>query len=313
MVSTEERTKGMILEAGFDLAGITTADPLPEDGDRFEAWIAGGFAGEMAYLLRSPGRRADPCALLPGARSVLAAAAAHPLPPGGSEPVAAYARLPDYHAVLRRALAYVEERLAAAHPGARFRIAVDSAPLLERALAARAGLGWIGYSCNLITPAFGPFVLLGLLLTTLELRPDRPAPEGSCADCGACLEACPTGALRSPRCLDARKCIAYLTVEKRRGFDAREAGALGGWAFGCDRCTRACLEGRGWPGTAARAGRLFAGSFLPGPWDLEGLRRRCREGFKRSFRGTVILRLGKARLLRNVAAAERNRGGRRAP
>lgn len=296
MNATEEKIKAVLLETGFDLVGIASALPMAGEDLRLRSWIESGHAGEMEYMKRNAGSRHDPGFLLPGARSAVVAACAYAPPSGPPGPVAAYALYRDYHLVFREALARGVEVLDGA--GARSRIAVDTAPLLERALARRAGLGWIGYSSNLITPEFGPFVQLGVILTSLELEPDGNETESSCEECGRCLEACPTGALREPYRLDARRCISYLTIEKKGPFTSGEAQSLNGWAFGCDLCTLSCRKAPG------RTSRLLSRKLED--LDLERLLDRCESGFKKGFKETPLLRCGRSRLVRNILSAGMN-------
>ena len=243
--SSERTVKQRLFDAGFDRVGIASAEPLVEDRRRLDRWLAEGRCGEMAYLARNRELREAPGRFLPGARSVIVAAAAYPLkvPPRG--PLAAYACCPDYHDVLREALTRGTEAVTRLDPDADCRVAVDSAPVFERALAVRAGLGRIGYSTNLVIPGLGSAVVLGVIVTTAMLAPDAPLDPGGCESCGACLSACPTGALSAPYAVDARKCISYLTIEKKGDFVEGEARSLKGWAFGCDHCTAACGEAEG--------------------------------------------------------------------
>jgi epoxyqueuosine reductase len=309
MASTEENIKAALRAAGFDRVGITTADPMPEEGVRFKEWIKKGHAAGMTYLKRDPGVRSAPGRFLEGARSVVAAAAAYEGIAAPSGPIAAYARYRDYHETLADALSAGVRAIEDQDPAARCRISVDTAPLLERALACRAGLGWIGYSTNLITPDFGPFVQIGLIVTTLDLEPDGPAPASTCDSCGRCVEACPTGALEAPFSVDARRCISYLTIEKRGPFNPYEAEAIEGWAFGCDICTATCIEGLGLEAPIEHAGLLELNPLLRDA-RLSGLLDLCEAGFKKSFKGTPLSRCGRSGLIRNIltAAVNRKRG-----
>jgi len=294
--------KQRLLEAGFDLAGIAAAAPLDRDFTRFLEWIRKGYGADMAYLERHAALRESPRLLLPGARSVIVAAAAYePIVPPG--PIAAYAVGEDYHAVLKRALEQAVDGIRTRAPQARFRIVVDTAPLLERAWAARSGIGWIGRSTNLITRPFGPYVLLGEILTDLSLEPDGPL-SNLCHDCHGCLEACPTGALVSPYQLDARLCLSYLTIEKRGAFSIAENKLLDtGPVFGCDLCLNACPHGERF-----REGAKVGKGLLAPPLRnlveaddqmIEGI---CRSGFKKAFGVSAVMRAGKQGLLRNIEA-----------
>jgi len=311
----KEEIKKAVRESGFDLVGIAAAEPLRDEFGRFEEWLGLGAAAGMAYLERRRALRLDPAHLLAGARSVIVAAAAYPpvTPPG---PLAAYAVCPDYPVLLRSRLEAVAARIRSLAPAARCRIAVDTAPLLERAYAARAGIGWIGQSTNLVTARYGPYVLLGEIVTDLALEPDAPsAPQ--CGDCGQCLEACPTGALAAPYRLDARKCLSYLTIEKKGPFGPAETELMAagrgasGRVFGCDLCLAACPHAKdAIAGTLPAVGALPAAGGpiltpLPGlaSADLDALQALCETGFKKSFGQTPIVRAGKKGLLRNLAAA----------
>lgn len=299
----EEEIKKALKAAGFDAVGLAPAEPLGDDGRRLMDWIGSGFMGEMQYLARNARTRSEPRSLLPGARSVIVAAAAYAPPERLQGPVAAYALYRDYHLALDDALLRGVEAIERLDGTARSRIVVDTSPLLERALARRAGLGWIGYSTNLITPSFGPFVLLGAIVTTLPLEPDEPLDGGACSECGRCIEACPTGALIEPYRLDARRCISYLTIEKKGPLDEGEAESLGGWAFGCDLCTAACMKDEEYQ---APLGLLSPDAALRDQ-NLEGLLNLCEKGFKGTFQNTPLFRSGKSRLVRNILTAAGNR------
>lgn len=237
-----ETVKTLAAECGFELAGIAPAEPLA-DFARYQEWLAGGLAGELAYLAGRRGElRADPRWLLPAARSIICVGKLYSAAgdPGG---VARFARGEDYHRVVRRGLQRLRERLALA-AGVPFqsRICVDTAPLLERSCARRAGLGWIGKNCCLIRAGQGSWFVLGELLVSLELEPDSPVPD-RCGACTLCLEACPTRALVPAErgCfLDARRCISYWTIERRGAVPAELRPLTRGWTYGCDICQEVC-------------------------------------------------------------------------
>ena len=236
---------------GFALAGIADAAPS-RHADALRAWVAEGRNGPMAYLADEVERRIDPRVLVPGARSVLCVADRYAdgrpdrrVP--GEGRIARYARGEDYHVVVRSRLEAVAAELQRAHPSGRFRTCVDTAPILEREHAERAGLGRIGKHTLLIgAGGAGTWLVLGCIVSTLELAPARAdgLPPGGeapdpCGGCTRCIDACPTGAI-APWSVDARRCISTVTIEERGEADERFAGRMGGWIFGCDDCQEAC-------------------------------------------------------------------------
>jgi epoxyqueuosine reductase len=226
---------------GFVAAGVLRAT-RPATFDVFRRWMEAGLHGEMAFLEQDAAARMGFDAILPYTKSVLAVAL--DVPGRGAGNVAKYARGEDYHRVVRQRLkAVVAEIRPLAPEGTHFRVCVDTAPLLERDIAVRAGLGFIGKNGMLIVPGAGSNVVLGEVLTDVALAPTAGPIDVSfdrCGTCTACLDACPTAAFLAPRLLDARKCISYLTIEKRGAFTPEEEAATGGRIFGCDICQDVC-------------------------------------------------------------------------
>lgn len=297
--AVKERARAL----GFDRVTVGPADP-PAHAAEFERWLDAGYAGTMDYLARGRAARLDPAALLPGARSVVAVALGYNQPDdgGGWAPVARYARGSDYHDVMRPRLDALGRDLAElAGPGTRCRACVDTSAVLERDLAARAGLGWIGKNTNLLDRALGSFFFIGIVLTTAALEPDGPAAD-RCGTCTACLDACPTGAFVAPYVLDARRCISYLTIEHRGPIAEGLRPAVADWVFGCDACQTACPWNRRAPIAAESAFRP-AGRLEP----LEALLALDEGEFRRRFKGSAITRAKRAGLLRNAALALANR------
>ena len=301
--------KARARELGFDRVAIGPAEP-PEHGDALEAWLDAGYAGTMDYLDRGRAERLDPVRLLPGCRSVVAVAMSYN--PGSSSdedwsPVSRYARGRDYHDVIRPRLVELAEFIRSAAGGRiASRAAVDTSAVLERDLAARAGLGWIGKNTNLLTPSLGSYFFIGIVLTTVELPFDQAEPD-RCGTCTACLDACPTRAFVAPYVLDARRCISYLTIEHRGDIADELAGQIGEWLFGCDVCQEVCPWNRkaepGHEPALGPSGSLGA---------LETLLELDPQAFRARFRGSAITRTRRAGLLRNAAIVLANRGEHRA-
>jgi epoxyqueuosine reductase len=305
------RIKEQARALGFDLVGVAPLAPSAY-GTFYERWLARGYAGEMAYLARpdAVAKRRDPRLVLPEARSVVVVALNYfqgTAPPAASAGgrrgrVARYAWGDDYHdlmwARLEGLAAFVEAQVG--QPVAHRRY-VDTGPLLERELAARAGLGWIGKNTMLINPRRGSWLFLGELLLALDLEYDPPFTVDHCGSCTRCIEACPTGCILPERTLDASRCISYLTIELKSGKMPPPLRPLvGRWVFGCDVCQEVCPWNRFARPTGEAAFRPRPS--LPEP-DMEELLALDDEAFRRRFHGSPILRAGRRGLQRNAAVA----------
>ena len=236
-----EAVKARAGELGFLACGITDPSPVP-DGDRLDQWLASGYAGVMRYIHRQARKRKNPGLIIAGARSVVVVLDNYydgEADPGPAPKVARYARGDDYHRVTRDRLEPLADLLRS-HGAAIAHTFADSGPVPERALALRAGLGWIGKNTMLIRPGTGSFFFIGTLFTDLPLDRDASPATDHCGSCTRCLEACPTGALVEPRVLDATRCISYLTIEQKRPIPEPFAARLEGWVFGCDICNEVC-------------------------------------------------------------------------
>jgi epoxyqueuosine reductase len=291
------RVKATGWRLGFDLVAIGPADP-PEHGPAFLAWLDAGRAGTMGYLARGRAKRLDPRRVLPGARSVVAVGLNYfqGLDAPGPRHVARYAWGDDYHEVMAPRLRALLDDLVAAAPETSGRVYVDTGPLLERDLAARAGLGWIGKNTMLLHPALGSYFFLGIVLTTAELEPDPLLPD-RCGTCTRCLDACPTGAFAAPYVLDARRCISYLTVEHRGAIPGELREGMGGLAFGCDVCQDVCPWNRRAPVTRETA---FRARDVPTLAELAVL---SNEAYWERLRGSPLKRARRPGLGRNAAVA----------
>jgi epoxyqueuosine reductase len=323
-VCLEDQLKCRARELGFDLVGIAPAVPADDFG-RLRAWLAAGYAGTMNYLHKHAEARRHPASILPTVRSVIMVgmsyndaatsageAASDSLdttraPTASTGRVARYARGFDYHDVLWQRLAQLLDWLQGQRPGCRGRGVADSAPLLERDFARRAGLGWAGKNTLLINRETGSYFVLGALLVDLELRADDPFESDHCGSCRACLDACPTEAFLAPGLLDARRCISYLTIEHKGSVPPDLRRGVGDWLFGCDVCQEVCpWNHKALPGTEPM--------LQPRPWlttldpgDLLGL---SEVEFRRRFKGTALLRARRGGLLRNAALVLGNTGDR---
>ena len=311
------RVNELARECGFDLAGVAGAGPVPE-ASFYPEWLAQGYAAEMAYLKGHRGEmRADPRSLLPTAKSLICTGLVYnTASPGTADAdagtqgwVSRYAWGEDYHALIRaRLLALVEAIRSEAGPFD-FKVAVDTSPLLERAYAHHAGLGWIGKNTCLINQQIGSWVLLGEILTSLELEPDQPAAF-RCGTCTRCIEACPTEALvptglaTGPAyALHSERCISYWTIELRGSIPAAGRVQMGAHVFGCDICQDVCPWNR-------RAATTTEPAFQPRHMlpDLEDIAALTKEEFNKRFAGSPIERSRYRGFLRNVAIAMGNSG-----
>ena len=312
-MSLEEAIRNKAHELGFDLVGFADAtEPLEADFARYEAFVDAGMHGEMHWLAehREVRRRLDTSAILEGARSVVCVAqsyAGEDGPTGGiTRHISKYARGQDYHGHLRKKLRKLAAFVASLQEGARARAMIDTAPVLERAWAARAGLGFVGKNGMLIAPGLGSYVLIGEVVTTLALTPGTPIGE-RCGSCTACLDACPTDAFEAPYVLDARKCISYLTIELRGPMPMELREGVGNNLFGCDACQSVCPFNKG-----ASSRRTMPQPYQPLPrWkelSLEAIARLDETDWKEVSQGSPLYRATYAGLVRNAITVLANLG-----
>ncbi len=301
-----EQVKQAALAAGCDGVGIAPAT-APPGFDRFEAALAAGYHADLAWLARpdSVAKRRDPALLLPGARSLVMVAAAYggAAAPSGQPALARYAQGEDYHRWLPARLEPVVELIG--RLGGDARVCVDSAALLEVSHAARAGLGWVGKHGLLLDRRLGSWLLLGAVLTTLDLLPDEPQRE-HCGTCARCLAACPTGALVEPYVLDARRCLSYLTIEHRGTLAPELRRQVGQWVFGCDLCQEVCPWNRSdvLPAPPGEVPALEP----PSVTDLAAWLSLTEPAFRARFGDTPLARPKRRGLLRNACVVLGNLG-----
>jgi epoxyqueuosine reductase len=309
----KDAIRGKARELGFDDCRFTTA-AAPESAEKLTQWLAQGQHGEMAYLQRNAHKRVDPEQVLGGAKSIVTLATSYAMAEAaesnnfetanGRGVVARYARFADYHEIIGGRLAALTTFVNSLGREVRSLWYVDTGPLLERDLAQRAGLGFIGKHTNLISRTLGNWIFLSEIITTLEIEPDV-AERNRCGTCSRCISACPTQAIRGPFQLDARRCISYLTIELKGSIPTELRPLIGDRIYGCDDCLAACPWNR-----FAKAGEVMkhhARHDLGAPALVE-LLTLDEAGFKRMFAGTPILRPKRRGLLRNVCVALGNTG-----
>ncbi|WP_310498505.1 tRNA epoxyqueuosine(34) reductase QueG [Sandarakinorhabdus sp.] len=297
---------------GFAATGIAPASAAPEAGQRLRQWLADGCHGDMLWMADTAERRASPAGLWPDVRSVVMlgtsyAPAIDPLrhadhPDTGV--ISVYAQGSDYHDVIKKRLKALARWLVAAAPGNDVKVFVDTAPVMEKPLAAAAGLGWQGKHTNMVSRQHGSWLFLGAIYTTLDLPADAPHAD-RCGSCTRCQTACPTDAFPAPYRLDARRCISYLTIEHKGPIPHEFRRPMGNRIYGCDDCLAVCP----WNSFAA-ASRDMA--FMPraeltAP-RLADLLALDDESFRAVFSGSPIKRIGRGRMVRNCLIAAGNSG-----
>ena len=301
--------KARALELGFHKVGVVRAAPLEGERARLEEWLRRGLHAEMRWLEREPGRRTDPQLLFPGARSVVAVALnyytehRHAHNPSTGK-VSRYAWGDDYHDVLgeklKALLAWIKERW----PGADGKTCVDIQPVMDKAWAVRAGLGWLGKHANVITREYGSWVFLGELLLDLELEYDDLPVEDHCGTCTLCIDSCPTQAITEPYVVDSNRCISHATIELRaEELPADVARNLDGWLYGCDVCQDVCPWNRFEQPTDERRFEPRAGSVNAPLADILAL---TPDTYAARFRRSPVKRAKLAGLRRNALALQQH-------
>ena len=299
-VEISKKIRQLALEHGFTECGFAPAGPLIEDAVLLKEWLSEGMHAGMRYMEKYFEKRTDPSLLVPGAKSVIIVLLNYfpvvKLKEEDNFAISKYAYGKDYHKVMKSMLKRLLQRISEEIVPLKGRIFIDSAPVLERSLAAIAGLGWIGKNANLISPKKGSFLFIGELIVNVELEYGRPMPD-HCGECTKCIASCPTGAIVAPGVIDSRRCISYWTIEHKGSIDTSLKGKFDNRIFGCDICQDVCPWNRKVQSTAIE-------DFHPKPdlvamtkQDWEGL---TREKFDQLFSGSAAKRTGYEGLVRNI-------------
>ncbi|MEO6051001.1 MAG: tRNA epoxyqueuosine(34) reductase QueG [Pyrinomonadaceae bacterium] len=305
MLSFAEKIKQKASEIGFQKIGIVPAEPLLDEGTHLHDWLGRGFQGEMAWMEREPEIRSDPRLLFPNAKSVIVVALNYFTKQEHDNDfdkgkLSRYAWGDDYHDIVREKLSELLTWIKTENPSAEGKICVDTAPMMDKAWAGRAGLGWLGKHTNLITKEIGSWVFIGEILLNLELDYETETVEDHCGTCTACLDACPTGAIVEPYVVDSRKCISYATIELRdETLPTEVANHLEGWLYGCDICQDVCPWNRfEQPTEESRFEPRRGETSL----DLEAVAEMDHDDYLERFRRSAMKRTKLTGLKRNAAA-----------
>jgi len=300
-----ERAQGW----GFDVVGFTTADAYPANAQALSKFLSQGRQGDMAWLNNADGRRGNPKALMPDAKTIIVLGANYGPTDGVSRlpedrgNISVYARGRDYHDVLKKKMKQLARWLAETQQCG-VKVFVDTAPIMEKPVAQRAGIGWQGKHTNLVSREFGSWLFLSEIFTTLDLPPDRPEPD-HCGSCNRCARACPTDALAEPYQIDPRQCVSYLTIEHSGPIAPDLMAQMGNRVYGCDDCLAVCPWTKFQSPTHIEALQPRAELAMPRLADLVEL---DDAGFRKFFSGSPIKRTGRDRFVRNVLIAIGNSG-----
>jgi epoxyqueuosine reductase len=314
-LTSPDKIKSALIEharaRGFDVAGVTKPDAVPQAKARLERFLADGAHGDMVWMATTAQRRVSPSALWPDVRSVIMLGMNYGpdedplaiLQKRSHAAISVYAKGEDYHELIKSRLKEIARWLVA-NAGGNVKVFVDTAAVMEKPLAEKAGLGWQGKHTNLVSRQFGSWLFLGSIFTTLDLPADAPKPD-SCGSCSACLDICPTAAFPEPYRLDARRCISYLTIEHEGPIPRELRPLMGNRIYGCDDCLSVCP----WNKFAeeGREAKLAARETLRAP-KLADLARLDDAQFRALFAKTSIKRTGRDRFVRNVLIAIGNSG-----
>ena len=300
-----DKIKSKALELGFDKVGIVKAKPLKNEGEKLGKWLDRGFHGEMKWMEREPEKRSDPRILFPGAKSIIVLALNYYTPHKHSDDpetgkVSRYAWGDDYHDVVKKKLWELLGWIKKEIPNAKGKVCVDTAPIMDKAWAVRAGLGWLGKHTNVINPEIGSWFFIGEILLDIELEYETETTEDHCGSCTACLEACPTDAITAPYLVDSNACLSYATIELRAPVLPLEITEnIEGWLYGCDICQDVCPWNRFQKPTDEKSFEPRANNISP---HLKHILSLDQEEYAEKFRKSAMKRTKLKGLKRNAKA-----------
>jgi len=304
------KIKQKAFEIGFHKIGIVRAEPLVQESEHFKQWLAKNFHGEMRWMEREPEKRTNPNLIFPEAKSIIVVALNYYTPHEHEESeekgkVSRYAWGDDYHDVLKEKLRELLVFIKSIDAAADGKICVDTAPVMDKAWAVRAGLGWLGKHSNVITKEYGSWVFLGEILLNLELACDTEIVEDHCGTCRKCLDACPTNAIVAPYLIDSKACLSYATIELRKPeLPAEIEENQNGWLYGCDICQDVCPWNRFEKPTEETRFEPRAGNVSP---DLDKILALSTEDYVEKFRRSAMKRAKLDGLKRNAKALKAKR------
>jgi epoxyqueuosine reductase len=295
----KEKARGL----GFSKVGIARAEALVVEGARLNEWLSRGYHGTMAWMQKDPEKRVDVRHIVPGAKSVISAALNYYVSGShsnadGTGKISRYAWGDDYHVVMAPRIQSLVDCIKSEKPDVRSAAYVDTGPVLDKAWAVRAGIGWLGKHTNIIAKEYGSWVFLGEIIVDAELEYDKPVAD-FCGSCTSCIDACPTDAIAEPYVLDSTKCISYLTIENKDDIPEDLKPKLANWVYGCDVCQDVCPWNRFQQTTGEIAFRPREENIAP---DLLALSAIADEEFSRRFRHSPVKRTKRRGLVRNAKA-----------
>ncbi len=303
MASLSEKIRLRANELGFAKVGIARAEALTEEGVRLREWLGRGYHGTMEWMERNLKKRVDPREIVPNAKSVICVAMNYHVDQKHSDDpsigkISRYAWGDDYHIIVTERLQQLLDFVKSEVPTVNSKLYVDTGPVMDKAWAVRAGIGWLGKHTNVITREYGSWVFLGEIIVDLELEYDEPIAD-FCGTCTACIDACPTNAIVDPYLLDSNKCISYLTIEYKGGIPEELKSNLEGWIYGCDICQDVCPWNNFQQPSAEQAFRPRPENLASHLKELEAL---TEEEFRRRYKKSPMKRTRLSGLLRNVKA-----------